>query len=204
MDLEESKKRLIAEIEDMGALKNRRVKEAFLNVPRENFVPPEMRRYAYSNYPLPIGEDQTISQPYTVAAMTEALEIKEGAKVLEIGTGSGYQAAILSEIVGNSGKVVTCEIRERLFVIARERLRQYWNVTVLNKDGSKGHRQEAPFDRIIVTASGKDVPSALLEQLKEGGILVMPVHSEMIVVKKEKGGLKRKMIGYFAFVPLKE
>jgi len=204
MNFEETKARLINEIEEMGAFKNKKVKEAFLAVPRENFVPADMRKFAYSNYPLPIGEQQTISQPYTVAVMTEALELDEGMKVLEVGTGSGYQTAILSHMVGKEGKVFSCEIREELFVLSRERLKPYKNVTIAHIDGSKGYAKEAPFDRIIVTAAGKEVPSALENQLKEGGVLVMPIHNEMIVAKKVKGELERKMIGYFAFVPLKE
>lgn len=204
MDLDEAKARLIAEIRAMGALRDARVRRAFESVPRENFVPADYRHHAYANYPLPIAGGQTISQPYTVAVMSEALDVGQGMCILEVGAGSGYQAAILAELVGARGKVITCEIIEELFVLARERLQIYPQVTVVHTDGSRGWKPGAPYDRILVAAAGTRIPEPLVDQLKDNGILVMPVGQEMIVATKKNGALDKKMIGYFAFVPLKE
>ncbi|KHO48277.1 MAG: protein-L-isoaspartate(D-aspartate) O-methyltransferase [archaeon GW2011_AR5] len=170
-------------------------------MPRENFVLPEQGRYAYANYPLPIPGQQTISQPLTVAVMTEALEARRGDKILEVGTGSGYQAAILSEIVGTTGKIITTEIIPELFEFAKKNLAGYENTKVICADGSKGYPPEKPYDGIIVTASAPSVPEPLTEQLKEGGRLVIPVGDQMIIVEK-KDGLQQKFLGYYAFVPL--
>ncbi len=150
------------------------VLQAMLNTPRHLFVPPKVRHLAYGDHPLPIGYGQTISQPYIVALMTQLLELKGNEKVLEIGTGSGYQAAILAQIVDS---VYTIEIVKPLCEQARKRLDSmgYKNVVVVCGDGYKGLPQYAPFDRIIVTAAPPEVPKALLEQLKPGGIMVLPV-----------------------------
>src|SRR3989338_7938970 len=158
-----NKDELIQELIDCGMLKTRQVIDAFKSVPRENFVPAEYKKHAYDNYPLPIAAGQTIAQPLTVAAMTEALQISRGNKVLEIGTGSGYQAAILSEIVGSKGRVITTEIIPELFEFAKKKLGNYKNVTLLNVDGSFGYEKYAPYDRIIVTASAPTVPKPLTE-----------------------------------------
>ena len=195
------KEQLLRELIDGGYLRSRAVIEAFRKVPRENFVLPEHIRYAYANYPLPIPGQQTISQPLTVAVMTEALEPRRGDRVLEVGSGSGYQAAILSEVVGPTGKIITTEIIPELFEFAKKNLSGYKNVTVVHTDGSKGYEKESPYDRIIVTASAPRVPEPLAEQLKEGGRLVIPVGDQMIIVEKNKG-LQEKFLGYYAFVPL--
>ncbi|HIE52022.1 MAG TPA: protein-L-isoaspartate(D-aspartate) O-methyltransferase, partial [Armatimonadetes bacterium] len=151
-----------------------RVLEAMRQVPRHKFVLPSLQAQAYQDTPLPIGLDQTISQPYMVALMTELLELKGPEKVLEVGTGSGYQAAILAEL---AEQVYTIERIPELAAAARQRLQElgYHNVTVRVGDGTLGWPEEAPFEAIIVTAGGQTVPPALKEQLAEGGRLVIPV-----------------------------
>ena len=150
------------------------VKDAMLKVPRHLFVPPDLQRYAYENVPLPIGLDQTISQPYIVALMTDLLALEKTHRVLEIGTGSGYQAAVLSELVQTA---YTIEILAPLAAQARERLARlgYKNVEVRTGDGYKGWPEKAPFDAIMVTAGADEVPAPLLEQLKPGGKMVIPL-----------------------------
>jgi len=200
--LQGRKRLLIRELQSCGLLSNKNVLGAFKKVPRENFVLPKYRKYAYVNEPLPLPEGQTISQPFTVVSMTEALDAAPGQKVLEVGSGSGYQAAILSEIVGNKGKVVTMEIIAKLKEFAEKNLSGYKNVEVILGDGSEGFPREAPYDRMIVTASAKAVPEKLVEQLKDGGTMVIPVGEEMYVIKKKGKALEKTMIGYYAFVPL--
>lgn len=150
------------------------VLEAMERVPRHEFVPSEYQSQAYADRPLPIGHGQTISQPYIVALMTELLELKNTDRVLEIGTGSGYQAAILAEIVG---EVYTVEIIEALALPAKERLARlgYENVHVLHADGYFGWEEHAPYDAIIVTAAPDHIPQPLVQQLKDGAKLVIPV-----------------------------
>jgi len=150
------------------------VLDAMRSVPREDFVPAAMRESAYDDDPLPIGEGQTISQPYVVAVMTEAVRPKPGDRALEVGTGSGYAAAVLATIVS---EVYTVERLERLAESARRRLADlgYRNVHVLHGDGSLGWPEHAPYDAVIVTAGGPRVPEALLGQLAVGGRLIMPV-----------------------------
>jgi len=190
---------LLTELVDEKILKTKAVIDAFNKVPREDFVPAEYKKHAYTNEPLPIGHGQTISQPLTVAVMTELLEAKKGHKILEVGTGSGYQAAILSEIVGTVGKIITTEIIPELFEFAKKNLARYKNVNVLNIDGSLGY--PGKYDRIIVAASAPSVPKPLIEQLKEGGRLVIPVEDRMMLIEKN-GKIKETFIGYYAFVPL--
>jgi protein-L-isoaspartate(D-aspartate) O-methyltransferase len=176
-------------------------------VPREKFVLPLFQEEAYEDYPLPIGLNQTISQPTTVAIMTEALNPTFGDKILEIGAGSGYQAAILSEIVGPGGNIITIEILPELVKLAKRNLKAYENVKVLKRDGSKGYKKEAPYDRILVAAAAPVVPEALFEQLKEGGILLVPVGEPrkqklLKITKQKKGARKVEDLGAFIFVPL--
>lgn len=196
------KEELISELIEQRVLRTKSVIEAFDKVPRENFVPKKHEKYAYANYPLPIAAGQTISQPLTVAAMTEALEARKGDKVLEVGTGSGYQAAILSEIVGK-GKVITTEIIPELFESAKKNLKNYKNVLVVNVDGSLGYAPEKPYDRIIVTASAPAVPKPLIKQLKDGGRLVIPVEDRMLLIEEKNGRIKETFIGYYSFVLLR-
>lgn len=165
-----------------------RVMRAIATVPRDEFVPPEEESSAYENRPLPIGNGQTISQPYIVAIMTDMLNLKPDSKVLELGTGSGYQAAILSEL---AGEVYTIEIVEPLGLLAKERLQRlgYDNVTTKVGDGYYGWEEHAPFDAIIVTAAASHIPPPLIKQLKTGGRMIVPVGShfmtqQLLVVDK--------------------
>lgn len=197
-----NKDQLMKELIEEKWLRSKAVTEAFRKVQRENFVRPEDKKYAYANYPLQIPGGQTISQPLTVAVMTEALEAKRGDKILEVGAGSGYQAAILSEVVGPTGKIITTEIIPELFEFAKKNLASYGNVKVINADGSLGFSRESLFDRIIVTASAPKIPKPLVEQLREGGRMVIPVGDQMIIAEKKKGILEETFLGYYAFVPL--
>ena len=183
------------------------VMDALLRVPRHEFVPAEIRELAYENRPLPVGHGQTISQPYIVALMTHLLALDESSVVLEVGTGSAYQAAVLAEI---AGQVFTIEIVTPLAQTARERLRDlgYDNVTVANGDGYYGWEEHAPFDAIIVTAAGHHVPPPLVDQLKPGARLVIPVGAPytvqqlLLVTKQEDGGVAVRQVLPVHFVPL--
>lgn len=187
-----------------GGVKDERVLSAMLEVERHKFVPKSLEHLAYIDSPLPIGYNQAISQPYIVALMTELLDLKEDDRVLEIGTGSGYQAAILSAL---SSEVYTIEILEPLAESAEKRLEElgYKNIKVKHGDGYLGWSEYAPFDAIIVTAAPDEIPPKLVEQLKEGGRLVIPVGSiyqELKLVIKEKGKIKEKDIIPVRFVPM--
>jgi len=181
------------------------VLDAMRKVPREKFMPKNMQGSAYVDGAMPIGEDQTISQPYMVAIMTEKLGLKGGEKVLEIGTGSGYQAAIIAEI---AGKVFTIEVVKALADRTRRLLDEmgYKNVDVIEGDGTLGLPKHAPFDAIIVTAGAPDIPKPLSEQLAEGGRLVIPVgdrySQRLLIVTKEKGKLTTEVSIGCVFVPL--
>jgi len=200
--------KLIHGIRCLEYLKSKNVEEALRKYRREFFVPDEVKHMAYRDFPLSIGFNQTISQPSTVVAMTEALEVKPGEKILEVGTGSGWQSAILSCLIGDKGRVYTIEILEELAEFARSNLNRVGikNVEVLVKDGSLGLKEKAPFDKIIVTAACPDIPKPLLEQLKINGIMVLPIGNlylqEMFVIKKLKDKIEKKSIGSFMFVPL--
>ena len=183
-----------------------RVLAAMSKVPRHLFVPRHLWEQAYSDYPLPIGENQTISQPYIVALMTQLLRLKRGDKVLEIGTGSGYQAAILAEL---TDEVYTVEIIPQLAESAAERLKRlgYTNVHVLNADGYYGWKEHAPYDCIIVTCAPDHIPPPLLEQLKDGGRLVIPVgppggYQTLWLVERKGDDFIHKSITGVIFVPL--
>jgi protein-L-isoaspartate(D-aspartate) O-methyltransferase len=183
------------------------VLRAMREVPRHLFVPEEVRRFAYQNRPLPIGHEQTISQPYIVALMTHLLKPAPGDSVLEVGTGSGYQAAILSRLVS---RVRTIEIVEPLATQAGARLRDlgYSNVEVRNGDGYAGWPEHAPFDRIIVTAGADHIPRPLIDQLRPGGRMVIPLGRnpgslELTLVQKDSSGrVRRKALLPVRFVPL--
>jgi protein-L-isoaspartate(D-aspartate) O-methyltransferase len=180
------------------------VLKAMRTVPRHRLVPEPIRRLSYEDHPLPIGEDQTISQPYIVALMTELLHLKGGEKVLEVGTGSGYQAAVLAEIVS---KVVTIEIVKPLAERATRDLAAlgYKNITVICGDGYRGRPEEAPFDAVIVTAAAPKVPQPLIDQLKVGGRLVIPVgtgYQELIAITKTDKGVEQETIIPVRFVPM--
>lgn len=182
------------------------VLNAMRKVERHKFVSPEMTKYAYEDEPLPIGYGQTISQPYIVALMTEALQIKKSDKVLEIGTGSGYQAAILAEI---AKEVYTIEIVPELAKSAAKKLEElgYKNIHVKCADGFLGWPKAAPFDAIIVTCSANDVPPPLIEQLGQGGRLIMPMglettYQNLVLIEKKQGRLLKTIVAPVRFVPM--
>lgn len=183
--------------------------KAFKHVKREDFVPEELKDVAYEDVPLPLTRGKTISQPTTVMIMTHLLDLKKNEKVFEIGTGSGYQSAIISNIVGPGGKVITTEVVPELVQFARENLERAGirNVQVFEEDGSHGIKPEALFDKIIITAASREFPHPLLEQLKPEGIIVGPVGSkyeqEMVRgFKDKKGQLELEFFGPFLFTPL--
>lgn len=186
-------------------IKDEKVLEAFRRVPRQAFFPQNLRDSAYDDGAFPIGEGQTISQPYMVALMTELLDLKGNEKVLEIGTGSGYQAAILAELCK---KVYTVERIKILSARAKEILEKldYTNIEFVVKDGSEGYAKEAPYDRILVTAAAPEIPPPLVEQLAEKGKLVIPLgethYQTLTIATKENGKLKMESSTGCVFVPL--
>ena len=182
---------------------DQRVLRAFLQVPREAFIPRSFQLQSYDDQPLPIGKGQTISQPTTVLLMTQYLDVRAGQNILEIGTGSGYQAALLSVLVGNKGKIITTEIIKELFQASAKSLRPYKNVRVLHIDGSQGYSKKAPYDRIIVTAACPKAPLHLLEQLTNDGLLLAPVGDAYVqkLLRFHKDG-SSESFGDFLFVPL--
>ncbi len=216
MDLSEAKKRLIEALCREGVVKSEKVIKAFMKVPREEFVPRELRRYAYLDQPLRIGYGQTISAPHMVLLMTEKLELNVGMKVLEVGAGSGYQAAIIAEIVAPTeeprekwGHVYTVERIPELAEFARRNLERTGyadRVTVIVGDGSLGYPEEAPYDRIIVTAGAPRIPKPLIDQLKIGGRMVIPVgdlySQTLMIVDKTESGVKVREDIPCIFVPL--
>lgn len=185
-------------------VKNPNVLAAMRRVPRHRFVPAEFADYAYEDHPQPIGYGQTISQPYIVAFMTEKIAPQPGQKILEVGTGSGYQAAVLAEM---GLKVYSIEIVEPLAMRAAEMLKQlgYDQVTVRAGDGYHGWPEEAPFDAIIVTAAPREIPKPLMDQLAIGGRMIIPVGSffqELILVHRTEHGYRQTRVLPVAFVPM--
>jgi len=185
---------------------DKEILEAFKTVPRHLFIPPQQRGFAYSDCPLAIGQDQTISQPYIVALMTKSLEIQPGMSILEVGTGSGYQAAILAFL-----KVKVYSI-ERIALLAEEARKVldslgYQSVKIKVGDGTLGWKEHAPYDRIIVTAASMQLPKALVEQVKVGGKIIIPLgerfHQDLTVINKiNKNEIKKENICGCIFVPL--
>lgn len=199
-------RRLMVERQLRGrGITDERVLAAMLLVPRHEFVPPAFTHQAYEDHPIAIGEDQTISQPYMVARMTQELMLRETDVVLEVGAGSGYQAAVLSRL---TSFVYTIERRQRLACLAYATIRRigYRNVTVLCGDGSRGLPEKAPFNAIIVTAGAPEVPDVLLQQLAEGGRLIIPVGPKLFQMCKRitrKGGrFETSDVTTCVFVPL--
>lgn len=204
--LAEARTRMVREQIVARGIADPRVLEAMAQVPRHEFVPPAQRGEAYDDCPLPIGYGQTISQPYVVAFMTAAVEPKPGDRVLEIGTGSGYQAAVLADLVA---EVYTMELVEPLAKRAAADLKRlgYANVKVRVGDGYRGWPEAAPYDAILVTCAPEDVPPALVQQLREGGRMIIPVGSqwgaqELYLLRKTATGLVRQAVLPVRFVPM--
>ena len=192
-------------IQDRG-ISDTRVLDAMQTVPRHLFVPDGLLSVAYADRPLPIGEGQTISQPYVVALMTDILDLNRNDRVLEIGTGSGYQAAVLAEV---AGEVYTIEIKEKLYSRARQKLKLlgYDNVTARHGDGYFGWPEAAPFDAIMITAAIDHIPPPLLTQLKDGGRLALPLgnpfsYQNLVLVTKKGDDVRVKQITGVLFVPM--
>ncbi len=201
-----SRERMISEQIVARGIGDKRILDAFRSVPRHLFVPPGSQANGYGDFPIPIGNGQTISQPYIVATMTEALEVSAEQRVMEIGTGSGYQAAILSRLAAH---VDTIEFIEVLYRSARGLLDslQCTNVTCHQGDGYAGLPAEALFDRIIITAAAPKIPALLVEQLADSGRLVMPLgppygYQELILVTKQQGQLRTRTLMGVRFVPM--
>lgn len=205
MNYRDLRKDMVKEQIIRRGIKNKRMLEAFTKVERHKFVPQDLMRSAYSDFPLSIGEGQTISQPYIVALMTEYLELAGNEKVLEIGTGSGYQTAILAEL---AKEVYSIERVAGLAKKAEETLREsgYTNIKIKVGDGTSGWPQEAPFDKIIVTAATPRVPFALQEQLRETGKIIAPLGESfsqvLTLIKKKQGRFESTDICGCVFVPL--
>lgn len=201
----EGRQRMVERQLVQRGMKDELVLAAFRKVPREAFVPAELAEFAYDDNPLPIGEGQTISQPYVVALMAEAARISADARVLEVGAGSGYAAAILAEL---AKEVVTIERRAALAGKARETLRRlgYSNVSVIEGDGSRGWPERAPYDAILVAAGAPAPPASLKEQLADGGRLIIPVsvnsHQDLKVITRRGDSFEEESLGGVRFVPL--
>jgi len=202
----EKRKLMIQVIKNYG-VKDENILNAMLKIPRHLFVPKQFEDQAYEDYPLQIGNNQTISQPYTVAFMLENLELKKNDRVLEIGAGSGYSAALISEVTKN--KVYTTEIISSLALKAEENLikAKIKNVKVLCADGSLGLKEFSPYNKILINAACPDFPELLIKQLKNNGIILGPIGGvlgqEMVKGIKKGRKLERKVLGNFIFVPLK-
>ncbi len=199
----QTQRKQLAQLLFQEGITNKQVLEAIKKVPRHLFIPKEYQKQAYTNYPLPIGQGQTISQPYTVAFMLQHLELKPNQKVLEIGTGSGYNAALIAELIIPNGKLFTTEIHDQLIKKAKTNLKNYKYINIIKTDGSQGYKKQAPYDRIIATAAAPNIPKSWLEQLKDHGIIIAPIKDIMFKIKKLKNQIQKQELGYFQFVPLK-
>jgi len=204
----EENERMIRYLFDSNYI-DERTANAMRNVLREYFVPQIYKQYAYSDTPFPIGAGQTISAPGIVGLMTKELKVDKGMQILEIGSGSGYQAAILAEIVGEKGHIYTVERVPELIDLAKKNIEKlgYKNIEFIYGDGTKGHPDKTPYDRIIVTAGAPSVPKSLIEQLKNGGRMIIPVgpmfYQNLILIEKnEKGNVKETNLLSVMFVPL--
>ena len=204
---QDERSRMVQEQIKARGIQDPRVLAAMAKVPRHCFVPPDKRKWAYADHPLPIGSGQTISQPYVVALMSQALQLSPGDKVLEIGTGSGYQAAILAEL---ADQVYSIEIVPELGKHAAKALGDlgYGQVHLRIGDGYKGWYEAAPFDAIILTAAPETIPQALLDQLDRGGRMILPLgpsggSQELLLLRKDnQGRISRESLGLVRFVPM--
>ncbi|UIJ38931.1 protein-L-isoaspartate(D-aspartate) O-methyltransferase [Desulfobaculum bizertense] len=206
VDLRRNRERMVRTQIAARGIRNTAVLNAMLKIKRHLFVDEALQAQAYQDHPVPIGYKQTLSQPYTVALMTDLLDVRPGMRVLEIGTGSGYQAAVLAEL---GAEVYTVERIPELHEIARRRLQDmgYARIHLKLDDGTLGWPERAPFDRIIVTAGGPEIPAPLLEQLGDPGVLLIPVGGakrtqELIMVQRQNGTLSEENYGNVAFVDL--
>lgn len=204
-DYKKLREQMVSEQIKARGISDQAILNAMLTVPRHKFVPQKVISRAYDDGPLQIGYGQTISQPYIVAFMTQIIEPKKDFTVLEIGTGSGYQAAVLSEIVQS---VYTIEIIEQLYERSKKRFEKlnYENISVKNADGYYGWEEKGPFDAIVVTAAAEFIPPPLIKQLKEGGKMIIPVGKpfsvqQLIQVEKKKGKTRTKNLMFVRFVP---
>jgi len=204
-DFDARRKRMVETQIEARGIEDKKVLDAFREVERHKFVLPQYLPYAYADSPLPIGQGQTISQPYIVAYMTEALDLQKTDKVLEIGTGSGYQAAILAEICDS---VFTIEIFEKLAEKAQQLFNQlgYDNIVSKVGDGYKGWPEYAPFDGIIVTCAPTEIPTPLQQQLAEGGRMIIPVGDDpvqnLVLMVKKRGKIRKQSVLPVRFVPM--
>ncbi|MDO8870573.1 MAG: protein-L-isoaspartate(D-aspartate) O-methyltransferase [Methanobacteriaceae archaeon] len=204
------RQKLVKNLLSFGFIKSDSVKRAMEYVPREEFLPIEQKPYAYIDRPLPIGEGQTISAPHMVAIICEILSLKGEMKVLEVGTGFGYNAAVVAEILGENGQLYSIERVESLFKIAKENLKRtgHGNVKLVLGDGSLGIPEAAPFERIYLTAAAPYIPETLKKQLNVGGKILAPIgqmdqYQELILMEKiSKNKFKTSNLGGVAFVPL--
>ena len=207
-DYRKQRYELVESLMRKGYLRSDAAIQAMRSVPRESFVPEDIRGASYFDHPLEIGENQTISAPHMVAIMVEALDLKPGQKVLEIGAGSGYHAAVVAHMIGDTGHVYTVERIHGLVEFAQHNLRMAGlseRVTVLEGDGSKGDLEHAPFDRIFVAAASPNIPKPLEKQLKEGGKILVPVgkfHQDLLLGVLNHGRLDISDLGGCIFVPL--
>lgn len=206
----EKREEMVRSLKSRGYIESQDIEKAFLNVPREKFVPSTLESSAYDDHPLSIGQGQTISAPSMVAIMLEALDLSEGQKILEIGTGSGYNAALLSEVAGEDGEIYTIERLEAIAETGRKNLEKvgYDQIKVAVGDGTKGYQPESPWDRILVTACAPEIPEPLVDQLKIGGKLATPVGKHymsqnlLVVEKTGEDETEIQNHGGCAFVPL--
>lgn len=207
MTLEEKRKNLVELLKREGRIKSKEIEKAFLEIPREKFISSIFEQYAYLDTPLEIGRGQTISAPHMIAIMCEELDLKKGQKILEIGTGSGYHAAIVAKIIEPKGHVYTIERHRNLAEKAKLNLKNIniKNVTVEIGDGSEGLTKYSPYDRIYVTCSAPTIPQPLIKQLKDPGKMLIPVGGTictLYLLEKNNGKIKKENYGGCAFVPL--
>ncbi len=206
MDLKEAYSILIAGLIKEGHLKSDNIISTFFKVSRWEFVPEELKKFTTSDEPIPIGYGQTMSAPHMVAIMLELLDIKEGENILEIGTGSGWNTALMAELTGPEGSITTIEYIKDLHEQAKKNLEEFFNVECIKGDGKEGYSKNAPYDKIIVTCAAKEIPKALEEQLADGGLIVIPIGSVIMqeLVKGTKKGkwIEKENCGLCKFVPM--
>jgi protein-L-isoaspartate(D-aspartate) O-methyltransferase len=207
MEFAEEKEKLVLGLKHSGYIHSKEVEDAFLRISREFFVPPSLSRFAYEDRPLDIGEGQTISAPHMVALMAEALDVRSGLTILEVGSGSGYHAAVMSVLIGPNGRLYSVERIPNLAENAQKNLEKAGinNVIICKGDGSLGLPDHSPFDRIYVTCAAPYIPQPLIDQLKDGGKLLIPigkVYCELTSIEKRGEDIISKVLGGCAFVPL--